>query len=239
LRAGVSLEQGQAELHAVMARMKQLYPNTYQNGDLTALRLRDEQFKLFGVPFLMLQASAIFVLLLASVNLVNLLFAHLGGRQKELAIRTALGASRARLGQLFSGETVPLALLAGAIALAGSAWSVEFIRDSINPNYMKWVAGWERIQVDAHVLVFALVLTVVIGVLFGFGAAWQSGRSDLNEVLKQSGGRLSVGSGRQRLRSTMVVQVIFASVLLVGAGLLAKGFGRLTEVYQPRSAPGP
>jgi putative ABC transport system permease protein len=231
LRPGASIEQGQAELHGAIARLKQLYQNAYQNRDLTLLRLRDEQFALLGVPFLMLQASAIFVFLLASVNLVNLLFARLVGRQKEVAIRATLGASRARLGQLFSSETVPLALLAGAIALAGSAWSVELIRDSINPNYTKWVAGWERIQVDERVLGFALVLTVVIGIIFGIGAAWRSGRFDLNEVLKQSGGRASSGAGRQRLRSTLVVvQMVFATVLLVGAALMAKGFQRLTDI---------
>jgi len=233
LRPGASIEQGQAELHGAIARLKQLYPNVYQNRDLTLLRLRDEQFALLGVPFLMLQASAIFVLLLASVNLVNLLFARLVGRQKEVAIRATLGASRARLGQLFSSETVPLALLAGAIALAGSAWSVEFIRDSINPNYTKWVAGWERIQVDERVLGFALILTALIGVLFGIGAAWRSGRLDLNDVLKQSGARNSSASGRQRLRSTLVVvQMVFATVLLVGAALMAKGFQHLTDIYQ-------
>ena len=233
LRAGISLAQGRAELHTVAARMKELYPNAFQTRDLALLRLRDEQFTLLGVPFLMLQASAIFVLLLASVNLINLLFARLVGRQKELAIRTALGASRVRLARLFSSETIPLALLAGAIALAGSAWSVEFIRDSINPNYTKWVAGWERIQVDGFVLGFALVLTLVIGVIFGFGAAWRSRFGDLNEVLKQSGARSSTGAGRQRLRGTLVVvQVVFATVLLVGAALMAKGFGRLTEIYQ-------
>ena len=233
LAAGVAPQQGQAVLHRVIGRLKQLYPNTFQNGDLGLLRLRNEQFSLLGVPFLMLQASAMFVLLLASVNLINLLLARLVGRQKELAIRTALGASRVRLGHLFAGETVPLALLAGVIALAGSAWSVEFIRDSINPNYTKWVAGWERIQVDQRVLGFAVLLTLVTGVIFAIGAAARSARFDLNEVLKQSGVRTSPGSGRQRLRSTLVVvQIVFATVLLVGAALMAKGFQHLTEVYQ-------
>jgi len=233
LAAGVAPQQGQAVLHRVIGRLKQLYPNTFQNRDLGLLRLRNEQFSLLGVPFLMLQASAMFVLLLASVNLINLLLARLVGRQKELAIRTALGASRVRLGHLFAGETVPLALLAGVIALAGSAWSVEFIRDSINPNYTKWVAGWERIQVDQRVLGFAVLLTLVTGVIFAIGAAARSARFDLNEVLKQSGVRTSPGSGRQRLRSTLVVvQIVFATVLLVGAALMAKGFQHLTEVYQ-------
>ena len=233
LGSGLSLQQGQAELRAIAARLKQLYPDAYRTRDLALLRLRDEQFALLGVPFLMLQASALFVLLLASVNLINLLFARLAGRQKELAIRAALGASRVRLGRLFSSETVPLALLAGSIALAGSAWSVEFIRDSINPNYTKWIAGWERIQVDERVLAFALLLTVIIGLMFGFGAAWHSGRHDVNEVLKQSGARSGMGTGRKRLRSTLVVvQVVFAAVLLVGAALMAKGFQQLTEIYE-------
>jgi putative ABC transport system permease protein len=233
LRPSVSLDQSRGELQAVAARLKQLYPTTHQSRGLQPLRLRDEQFNFIGVPALMLQTCAIFVLLLACVNLVNLLFARLVSRQRELAIRAAMGASKPRLARLFTAETLPLAFLAGVVALSCSAWSVDAIRNVANPNYTKWIAGWERIQVDRHVIGFAFAVTTIAGILFGLGAAWRSGRSDLNEALKSAGGRSGSGFDRQRLRSALVVvQVVFATVLLIGSGLMVKGFLHLNDAYR-------
>lgn len=97
LRPGVSLEPARAELHAFAARLRRLFPASHQNKDMDLLRLREEQYRYYAALFVILQAAAVFVLLLAAVNVLNLLFARLVARQKELAIRTAMGASRRRL----------------------------------------------------------------------------------------------------------------------------------------------
>jgi putative ABC transport system permease protein len=98
------------------------------------------------------------VLLLACANLANLLFARMVGRQKEIALRTALGAGRRRLTQLFISETILFSLIAGGVAVLVSFWTVKLLRTSISPDWTKWVPGWNGIQVDATVLTFTLLL---------------------------------------------------------------------------------
>ena len=237
LRPGVSLAQGESEVRGFSSRLAQQYPATHQDRSMTLLRLREEQYQYYAALFLMLQAAALFVLLLASANLINLLFARLITRRKELAIRTALGANRWRLARLFLGETIPLAVVAGALALLSSSSAVNLVRNSLNPNYTKYVAGWSAIRVDEHVIEFALAITVLVAVVFAIGAAWQAGRHDLNDVLKEASGRTSSGIGSGRLRSGLVMaQVVFATVLLVGAGLMVKGFLHLTDIYSGLAA---
>src|SRR5262249_42746821 len=153
--------------------------------------------------FLPLQVAALFVLLLAAANLFNLLFARLVGRQRELAVRSALGASSLRMAQLFVGETIPLAAVAGGMAMAGSAVAVRIVRDAIPLDYTKWIAGWSGISVDWRVTIFATGLTVIAGTSFAIGAAHHSRRANLITGLKESGGRGSEGFARRRLRSSL------------------------------------
>jgi len=232
LRPGVSLGQARMELRGFAARLARQYPSSHQDKGLDLLRLREEQYRFDAALFLTLQAAALFVLLLAAVNVLNLLFARLLGRQKELAIRSAMGASRRRLAQLFLSETVPLSLLAGLLALASASPAVALIRDSIPADYTRWIAGWSSIRVDARVVGFAMAVTFAAAALFALGAAWQTSRYDLNRALKEAAGRGSSGGGRSRLRSGLIVlQVVCATVLLIGAGLMVKGFLRLMDVY--------
>ncbi len=231
LRAGVSLKQASAELGAFAARLAERYPKTDAGRGLDLLRLREEQYRFTAPLFLMLQLAAIFVLLLACANLANLLFARVIARQKEIAIRTSLGANRRQMAQLFLIETLLLSLGAGGLAVAVSSWTVDLIRTSLNSGYTKYVAGWNDIRVDNAVLLFTLLLAVLVGVVFGIATATQSSQIHLNETLKEgSGGPLF---GHSRLRSALVsVQVVLAMVLLVGAGLMIKGFVHLVGVYQ-------
>jgi putative ABC transport system permease protein len=231
LQPGISLAQAGSELQPFSARLQQQFPDTHRDRSLTLLLLRKGQYSFSGPLFLTLQVAALFVLLLATANLFNLLFARLVDRQKELAIRTALGASRMRLLQLFIGETVSLAIMAGIIALICSKFVVSLIRTRIPQDYTKWIAGWESIRVDSTVTIFAAVLIVAVGLLFALGAAWHSSASDVNRVLKQH--NRGAGSRRGFFRSSLVVaQVAFAAVLLVGAGLMVQGFFRLANVYK-------
>ena len=232
LRPNLSLGQAQAQIETFAARLRRQFPDTHQGRSLSLLRLREEQYVFSAPLFLTLQIAALFVLLLASAKLINLFLARLIQKQRELAVRTALGASKARLAELFLAETLPLALFAGAIALGSSMFAVNLIRDSIPFDYTKWVAGWESIRLDWRVIAFGTILTVIVGMVFALGGALRSTAVDLNQVLKETGGR-SGGGGRSRLRSLLAMaQVVFATVLLAGAGLMAQGFFRMVNIYK-------
>jgi putative ABC transport system permease protein len=231
LKPGVSVPQAEATLAAYSHHLEQEYPKTNAGRSAMVLQLRKELY-LYTVPlFLLLQAAAVFVLLLACANLANLMFARLIGRQKEIAMRAALGASRRRLAQLFVCETMLFSLLAGIAASAVSFWTVRLLRTSISEDWTKWVPGWSGIQVDRNVLAFTIALAVFVGLAFGLATVLHTGRVNLSVTLKEAGpGSLTRAKGR--LRSALVVsQVIFALVLLVCAGLTIQGFMRLADVY--------
>ena len=232
LRPGISPNQAQQELRSFAARLERQYPKTNTGRSMTLLPLRRYQYKYTAPLFLMLQAAAGFLLLLVCANLVNLLFARMIGRQKEIAIREALGAGRKHLARLFLSETMLLSLLAATVAVLVSLWGVDVIRTSMPVGISKWVAGWNDIRVDRNVLGFTLVLTALLGIAFGFGAILNGSRVDLNQTLKEGGRSAGAGSPRNKLRQVLVVtQVVLAMVLLVGAGLMVKGFLRLTNIY--------
>jgi putative ABC transport system permease protein len=231
LKSGVTTGQARAAVAAFSKRLAQVFPKTNTGRCTTILQLRRELYQYTFPLFSLLQIAAGFVLLLACANLANLVFARMAGRHKEIALRVALGANRRRLGQLFVSETILFSLLAGIVAVVVSVWTVKLLRTSISPDWTKWVPGWNGIQVDASVLTFTLVLGALAGGFFGLPALFQAGRVDLNQTLKDGG----PGSGtraRARLRGALVVvQVMFALVLLVCAGLTIQGFKRLADVY--------
>jgi putative ABC transport system permease protein len=231
LKPGISVAQADSALAAYAHRLEQEFPKTNAGRSATALQLRKELY-LYTLPlFLLLQAAAGFVLLLACANLANLMFARMIGRQKEIAMRTALGAGKRRLAQLFVSETLLLALLAGVAAVSVSFWSVRLLRTSISQDWTKWVPGWDGIQVDRTVLAFTILLAVAVGLLFGLATMLNASGLNLSSTLKEAGPG-SMTRARGRLRSTLVVaQVIFALVLLVCAGLTIQGFMRLSDVY--------
>jgi putative ABC transport system permease protein len=231
LKPGTTVTQARTALAGFSARLASEYPKTNTGRRTTLLQLRRELY-LYTLPlFSLLQVAAAFVLLLACANLANLLFARMVGRQKEIALRAALGAGSRRLAQLFLSEAILFSIVAGAAAVAVSLWTVKLLRTSISPDWTKWVPGWSGIQVDRTVLAFTIFLATAVGVLFGLATLAHAGRVDLNQTLKE-GGPGSMTRARARLRSTLVVvQVIFALVLLVCAGLTIQGFVRLANVY--------
>jgi putative ABC transport system permease protein len=238
LKPGVTPEKANAALASYSNRLEQEYPKTNRGRSATALLLRKELY-LYTLPlFLLLQIAAVFVLLLACANLTNLMFTRMIGRQREIAMRTALGAGPRRLAQLFVSETLLLSLLAGIAAVSVSFWSVRLLRTSISVEWTKWVPGWDGIQVNNAVMATTLLLAVAVGFLFGFATLLHTGKVNLGKTLKESGPG-SLTRSRARLRSTLVVaQVVFALVLLVSAGLTIEGFVHLAAVYdgfQPSS----
>ena len=232
LKPGVGVGQAQAALDGLSRRLQQEFPVTNANRRTTLLLLRKELYS-FTLPlFLLLQAAAIFVLLLACANLANLLLARVLGRQKEVAVRVALGADRLRLARLFISETVLLSSLAGVAAILTSFWSVNLLRSSISPSWTMWVPGWDRIHVDSAVLLFTVLVAVLVGILFGLVALLHSRSSEPFATLKEARRGPLLG-GQGKLRSALVVaQVMFALVLLVCAGLITEAFTRLADVYR-------
>jgi putative ABC transport system permease protein len=232
LRSGVNVGQARSAADSVAKRLRQEYPESNANRRTEVLQLRRELY-LYTLPlFLLLQAAAVFVLLLACANLANLLFARIFGRQKEIAVRTALGAGRWRLARLFVTETLLLSCIAGGVAIAVSFWSVSALRTSIAPSWTMWVPGWDGIQVDRTVLAFTVVVIAIVGLLFGLGTVLHSNQAQPYSTLKEAGRGPMLGS-KGRLRGALVVaQVMFALVLLVCAGLTTQAFLRLVDVYQ-------
>lgn len=231
LKPYVSVSQATAALGTYSRRLQDEFPQTNAGRTAVTLQLRKELY-LYTLPlFLLLQAAAVFVLLLACANLANLLYARLARRHKEIAMRTALGAGRQRMMQLFLSETMVLSLLAGTLAAAVSLATVGFLRSSISEDWTKWVPGWSEIRVDPIVLAFTLTLALLVGVAFAVATIFRTNRVNLSTTLKE-GGPGSLTRSRARVRSALVVaQVVFALVLLVCAGLMIQGFGRLSNIY--------
>ena len=231
LKPGIGVAQARSAIDSFSRRLQEEYPATNANRHTEILQLRRELY-LHTLPlFLLLQAAAVFVLLLACANLANLLFARIFGRQKEIALRTALGAGRWRLARLFVTETLLLAVTAGGVAIAVSFWSVNVLRTSIAPSWTMWVPGWDGIQVDRTVLAFTVLLIAAVGFLFGLATVLHSNQAQPYTTLKESGRSAMLGS-TGRLRSALVAaQVMFALVLLVCAGLTTQAFLRLVDVY--------
>ncbi len=227
LKTDVSITQAQAELDVIMARLEQQNPNTNTGRGLGVFPLLKDTVRHYDQALLTLMCAVGFVLLIACANVANLLLARAAGRNKEMAIRAALGASRWRIVRGLFTESLVLALFGGILGVVLAFWGSDLFRSAIPAEYMNFIPGWKHIGVDLHVLIFTLTLSILTGLLFGLAPAMQASKPDLNTALKESG-KLSGGSGKRRLRSALVIsEVALSFVLLILAGLMMKNFIRL------------
>jgi putative ABC transport system permease protein len=227
LRPGVGLEEARAEVGTIAARLEQQSPDRNAGMGVALVPAREQLAGELKKPLMILLGAVGFVLLIACANVANLQLARAAARSKEIAIRAALGAGRARVIRQLLTESVLLAAVGGLLGLGVAAWGVDALAALSPPNLI--AAG--EVRVSVPVLAFTFAVSLVTGVVFGLLPALEAARFDPNEALKESGRGTTGGPRGRRLRSAFVVaQVALALVLLVGAGLMIKSFSRLQSV---------
>ncbi len=239
LAAGRSVAQAQTEIENINAQMRREHPDNYSQdpsfgGDVFVLQ--DLAVAGMRPALLILLGAVLLVLLIACANLTTMLLARAAAREREIAIRVALGASRLRLLKQVFTESVLLALIGGAAGVVLALWGVELLK-TIGAQT---VPRLSEVNVDLVVLAVTAAICVGTGIIFGLAPGLASARPELTEALKEGGRSSTQGARRNRLRNALVIaEVALALVLLSGAGLLIKSFARLQNVnpgFNPRNA---
>ncbi|HEX7315757.1 MAG TPA: ABC transporter permease [Pyrinomonadaceae bacterium] len=235
LKESETLEHARAEMEAITTRLRQQYPESNSKRFNRVVTLHEHLVGESSRALLMLLGAVALVLLIACANVANLLLARAAGRQKELAVRAALGATRLRLARQLLVESVLLALAGGAAGLLLGWWGVDLLKGLLPAEFPR-AAG---IGVDPRVLGFTLLVSCATGIAFGLAPALQFTRPDLHGALKESARGSTGGASGGRLRSLLIVaEVALSLVLLVGAGLLFRSFLTLRAVelgFRPQS----
>lgn len=227
LKSGISLTQAQAEMNTISTRLEQQYPEDDKGWGATVRPLHEDMVGDVRPALLVLLGSVAFVLLIACVNVANLTLARTFSRQKEIAIRTAMGASSRRVLRQILVESVLLAVLGGAIGLIYAHFGVQLIMAFLADK----VPHTLDVGLNLAVLLFTLVISLFTGTLAGVLPGLRLSRPNVNEALKQGLGRTDSDSGGHRTRSVLVIaEVALSLVLLFGAGLMIRSFQRLQRV---------
>jgi putative ABC transport system permease protein len=235
LAPGVTLEQAEQDVGAIAARLAEQYPQTNSKVGAWLVPLREQLVGDVRPALVALLGAVGFVLLIACVNIANLLLARGAAREREVAVRTALGAGRGRLVRQLLTESILLAVVGGTLGLLLAVWGVDALAAAM-PEGLR-----ERytIAIDGRVVGFTAALTVLASLVFGLGPSLQASRVDLSSTMKESGRGTSGGVAGRRVRSGLVIaEMALALMLLAGAGLLVRSFLELQRVdpgFEPRN----
>ena len=228
LKPGVTAAQAEADIQAITHRIAAAYPEQAQGLSASVVPLHEQLAGRMRRPLLMLLVAVGFVLLIACANIGGVLLARAVARQREIAVRAALGASRWRIVRQLLTESLLLGLLGGGLGVLIAMWTLAFLQQLV-PVGMREMRS---LSLDLPVLGFTLGISLLAGVIFGLAPAIQASKTDLNDALKRGNGRTGVGAGQRWLRSGfVVVEMALALVLLVGAGLLIQTLSKLRGQY--------
>jgi putative ABC transport system permease protein len=227
LKTDVTLSRAQAELDVISDRLAKQYPEGNHGVSAEAKPVHDYAVQNVRQSLLVLVAAVGFVLLIACANVANLLLARAVGRQKEIAIRTAIGASRTRIAMQLLIESIVLAVAGGIAGLLLAFWAVPLLAALAGSN----TPGAGAIAIDPTALAFTIAISIATGFIFGIAPALQTTRVDVSAAINEGGRGAAAGAGHHRLRSLLVVaEMALATMLLVGAGLLTRSLVRLQDV---------
>jgi putative ABC transport system permease protein len=225
LKSGVTPQQALADLDAIANRIAQQYPKLV-SGKTSVVPLKQDLVGGVRRYLLMLAGAVVFVFLIAAANVTSLMLARAAERQKEIALRLALGATRLRLLRQLLTEGLTLSLLGGAAGVLLAVWSMDFLL-AIAPGDLPRL---QTARVDWVVLSFALIISVICGVLLALAPALRSSSPDLNSTLKESGSRSALAPRQSLRKGLVVVEISLAFVLLAGAGLLIRTLWKLNSI---------
>ncbi|MBI4747706.1 MAG: ABC transporter permease [Acidobacteria bacterium] len=227
LKPGTTIQEVQAEFDVISRQLEEKYPETNKGSQALVVPLTEMVVRGVRPSLLIMLAAVALVLLIACANVANLFLARASSRSKEIAIRSACGASRGRIIRQLVTESLLLGLVGGGVGLLVAHWGVEFLVKFALPSLPR-AAG---VRIDLQVLGFTLLLSIGTGLLFGLVPAFQVARIDLRESLNDEAKGSTASAQQQRLRSLLVIsEVSLALVLLIGTGLMIKSFFRLQQV---------
>jgi putative ABC transport system permease protein len=231
LKPGVSIREASAEFAGFAARLSGEYPKSHREWSARCELMREFVSGAETRNYtLMTLGAVLFLLLLTCVNVANLQFGRVSLRAKEVAVRSALGATRWRLVQQFLTESVLVALIAAVAGTLAGAWGADIMKTSMPADVARHLPGWSRLGINSHVLLYTIAAAALAGIVAGIGPSLFGSNTDTATALREQGRSTTSGRSRQRVRSTLVVvQVVMALVLMVGAGLMGRGFKNILE----------